>query len=166
MKKRFLLAIVALILGLLTLGSCQKQGMIYDIYPVEFVFEVTDAHGNNLFDESTPGNWLQEPFSATFQGKEYLWPSVQAKAYLAELRGFYIYPKWHTTSDVVFLRFGEVDGAKNWDTDLTISWPDGSQDIINVKHTCRYNMSGAPKTKTKFKVNGEPVDDRLIRLKK
>ena len=67
MIKRILLGIVAL----LTFVSCEKQGMIYDIYPVEFVFEVTDSHGNNLFDESTPGNWLQEPFSATFDGKEF-----------------------------------------------------------------------------------------------
>ena len=162
MIKRILLGIVAL----LTFVSCEKQGMIYDIYPVEFVFEVTDSHGNNLFDESTPGNWLQEPFSATFDGKEFLWPSAQSKAYLAVLTGFYIYPKWYTTSDVVLLRFGELDGAKDWDTDLIISWPDGSQDTINVKHTCRYSLSGEPKTHTKFKLNGEPVDGGLIRLKK
>ena len=162
MKKRFLLAIVAL----LAFVSCQKQDIIYDIYPVVFVFEVTDAKGDNLFDESTPGNWLQQPFSATFDGKEFLWPPVQTKEYLATLFGFYIYPKSYTKSDVVFLRFGELDGAKDWDTDLIISWPDGSQDIIRVKHTCRYSLFGEPKTHTKFKLNGEPVDGGLIRLKK
>ena len=143
-----------------------KPGMIWDIYPVEFLFVVTDARGNDLFDESTPDNWLSKPFSATFEGQEFLWPKTATKAYRARLMGFYIYPKSYTQSDEVVLRFGELDGTKKWDTDLRITWPDGSRDVIRLQHAFRWDISGDPESYTGFKVNGVPIEGRLIRLTK
>jgi len=143
-----------------------KPGMIWDIYPVEFLFVVTDARGNDLFDESTPDNWLSKPFSATFEGQEFLWPTTPTKYYLALLRGFYIYPKSYTMSDKVILRFGELDGTQKWDSDLRITWPDGSRDVIRVQHAFRWDINGNPDGYTGFKVNGVPVEGRLIRLTK
>lgn len=51
-----------------------KPGMIWDMSPIEFVLEVTDAQGHNMFDKATPNNWLSEPFSATFDGASFQWP--------------------------------------------------------------------------------------------
>ncbi len=143
-----------------------KPGMIWDIYPVEFLFVVTDARGNDLFDESTPDNWLSKPFSATFEGQKFLWPSTATKHYLAILKGFYIYPKSYTQSAEVLLRFGELDSTKKWDTDLIVTWPDGSRDVIRVQHAFRWDISGDPESYTGFKVNGVPIEGRLIRLTK
>ena len=143
-----------------------RLGIIWDIAPVEFLFVVTDAKGNDLFDESTPDNWLSKPFSATFEGQEFLWPSAATKAIAARLIGFYIYPKSYTQSDEVLLRFGQLDGTKTWDTDLKISWPDGSRDVIRVQHAFRWDISGDPESYTGFKVNGVPIEGRLIRLTK
>lgn len=142
-----------------------KSGMIWDIMPVDYVMVVTDADGNNLFDESTPGNWLKTPFSATFDGKEFQWPNERTKEYLAILSGFYIYPSWYTLSDEVILRFGELDGTDTWDTDLCITWPDGSQDTIRLQHAFRWDKDGNPDTYTGFKLNGEAVEG-IVRLTK
>lgn len=152
-------------------GSNSPSGnMIWDIGPVELIIEVKDKQGNNLFDESTPGNWLETPFLATFDGKEFRWPAslpwAGTKAYLATLRGFYIYPQWYLPTDEVYLRFGELDGTKKWDTDLCIFWPDGSRDVIRVQHAFRWNETGYPEFYTGYKVNGIPVEGRLLRFTK
>lgn len=80
--KKFLYILAAVLL----LASCEKDPFeeflakkshssavdaIWDITPLELAFKVTDRQGNNLFDESTPGNWLDTPFRATFEGQEY-----------------------------------------------------------------------------------------------
>ena len=143
-----------------------KPGKIWDFMPTEFHFVVTDAQGNNLFDESTPDNWLSKPFSATFEGQKFLWPSTATKHYLAILKGFYIYPKSYTQSAEVLLRFGELDSTKKWDTDLIVTWPDGSRDVIRVQHAFRWDISGDPEIYTGFKVNGVPIEGTLIRLTK
>lgn len=179
--KKFLYILAAVLL----LASCEKDPFeeflakkshgsavdaIWDITPLELAFEVTDRQGNNLFDESTPGNWLDTPFLATFDGQEFTWPAslpwAETKAYFAVLRGFYIYPKWYTESDDVLLQFGELDGAGKWDADLHIYWPDRSQDVIRVQHAFRWNKKGQPEQFTALKVNGKPVEGPIIRLAK
>ncbi len=142
-----------------------KGDMIWDIAPVEVIMVVTDAQGNNLFDASTPGNWLSESFSATFNGEEFLWPSARTREYFAELKGFYIYPSWYSDSKEVYLRFGELDGVEDWDTDLFISWPDGSEDVIHVLHTFRWGKEGPETYHTEFKLNGAPAEGGIVRLK-
>ena len=176
MKKIFLSLI-----SLLVLTSCEKdpfdeflkqdsyspkEGMIWDMSPIEFILEVTDAQGHNMFDKATPNNWLSEPFTATFDGTEFKWPTTETRAYFATLKGFYIWPSWYTKSDVVYLRFGELDGTKKWDNDLCIFWPDGSKDKIRVQHAMRWNQDGYPEYYTAFKVNKVPVDGWLIHLTK
>ncbi len=143
-----------------------EKGMIWDIGPVYFQMEVTDVQGNNLFSETTPGNWLSEQISATFDGKEFLWPSARTKAYLAVLKGFYLLPRWYKPSDEMLFCFGELDGTKKWDKDLCITWPDGSTDVIRVQHAFRWNLAGQPEQYTGFKLNGVPIDGGIIHLSK
>lgn len=176
--------ILFFVAGLLMLVSCEEDpfrafmnkgsyspssGMIWDIGPVEIILDVTDRDGNSLFDESTPGNWLSTPFSATFEGQEFTWPAylpwAQTKAYLATLRGFYVFPSWYMPTNT-YLRFGELDGTKTWDTDLRIAWPDGSKDRIRVQHAFRWDQNGYPDQYTGFKLNGVPVSGNIIHLKK
>ena len=137
----------------------------WDIYPVNVHFMVTDTQGRNLFDESTPDNWLTKSFSATFDGKEFVWPSAPTKFYLATLKGFYMNP-YYPIDHRATLFFGELDGLKKWDTDLCITWPDGSKDKIRVQHAIRWTKEGWPDSYTGFKVNGVPVEGDVIYLTK
>ena len=128
---------------------------------VNFIFEVTDAQGNNLFNESTSGNWLSKSFSATFEGKEFLWPDDQIEAYIPAHplpRGFF--------RNNSYLFFGRLDEEETWNTDLCISWPDGSKDRIRVQHAFRWTKEGNTESYTGFKVNGVPVEGDIIHLTK
>jgi len=180
--KKFLYILAAVLL----LASCEKDpfeeflakksygsrtDMIWDFAPLTLAFEVTDGQGNNLFDESTPGNWLDTPILATFDGQEFSGPVsapwLETKAYLAILRGLYLVPNWYTESDDdVLLMFGELDSTKKWDADLHIYWPDRSQDIIRIQHAFRWDITGDPEQFTAIKVNGKPLQERIIRLTK
>ena len=180
--KKFLYILAAVLL----LASCEKDPFeeflakkshssavhaIWDIAPLELAFEVTDRQGNNLFDESTPGNWLATPFLATFDGKEFRWPvstpEVGTKAVLAVLKGFYINPQWwYPESDGVYLRFGKLDRTEKWDTQLRINWPDRSVDVIWIRNAFRWDEEGYPDYYTEIKVNGKPVEGPIIRLAK
>ena len=143
-----------------------KEGMIWDINPVVLSFVVSDVQGKNLFDESTPDNWLSGPITATFCSNTYEWPRVNTKAYLAVIKGFYIYPQSYTGSNEVTLNFGELDGTEKWDSDLIVTWPDNSKDIIRVQHAIRWDENGLPDAYTGFKVNGHALDGGIIRLTK
>jgi len=144
--------------------------IIWDITPVYVVFDVTNSKGENLFDETTPDNWLTSSFSATFEGKEFFWPAPKSKAYLAILKGFYLEPYYMSNTPrrdyVLRLCFGELDGTKDWDADLSITWPDGSVDVISVFHTFKWTEDNDPDYYTKITVNGEPVEGRVVSLKK
>lgn len=173
MKRVLLLIFVSLLLisceedpfnAFLSKGSFEPNSemseMIIDMTPVVVRIEVTDTQGRNLFDESTPGNWLTRSFSATFDGKEFVWPSAPTKFYFAMLKGFYLEPNRAT------LFFGELDGLNKWDTDLCITWPDGTKDTIRVQHAFRWTEEGWLDSYTGFKVNGVPVVGDVISLTK
>ena len=143
-----------------------KESLEFDMTPVVVRIEVTDTQGRNLFEESTPGNWLTSSFSATFDGTEFVWPSAQTKVYLAWLKGFYLDPVLIAQSHKTILFFGELDGLNKWDTDLCITWPDGTKDTIRVQHAFRWTKEGWPDSYTGFKVNGIPVEGDVIYLTK
>ena len=142
-----------------------RTDTIWDIGPVCVMMEVTDSLGNNLFSDSNPNNWLQKDFSASFNGEDFYWPSSSTKAYLAILKGLYLYPdpKWEKT-DKVCLCFGELDGTAKWDSDLHIYWPDGSNDKIRIQHAFRWDEDGNPDFYTGFKLNGMPIQGSIIHL--
>ena len=65
---------------LAVLGACRSINpesdenadyAIWDIGPYSILMEVTDTEGHNLFEVETPGNWLEGPVEATFDGKSY-----------------------------------------------------------------------------------------------
>ena len=165
MKRLFLLCIT-----LLCISSCEKfidtaisifDSRIWDISPVVVVFEVKNSNGENLFDESTEGNWLNTSFSATFEGETYTYPYVETKEYYAQLRGLYL----HRYSEIPRLEFGELDGTVERNSDLVITWPDGTQDVISIKRTFRWKLNGDPDGKTTLKLNGETTSNPIQLVK-
>lgn len=151
-----------------------KSGWIFDFSPTLVRILLSDAQGNDLMDPENENGWLNKPISASFNGKTYEGIEMkgirlddeQTKAYLAVIKGFYIYPKEYTETEQYVLTFGELDSADLWNHDLVISWPDGSSDVIRVQHALRWNVKGEPEMYTGFKFNGEPVDGAYIRIQK
>ena len=150
-----------------------KKDMIWDFSPTVFMIMVSDSEGNDLMDPDFEGNWLERPIKGTFDGKTYegivtkaAIDEPQTKMYLALIKGFYIYSYDYTHTDQYILTFGELDSAKKWDTDLIIDWPDNTRDVIRVQHAYRWKLDGHPEFYTGFKLNGEPVEDKIIHLQK
>ena len=135
-----------------------RNDMIWDIAPYSILMEVTDTEGHNLFEASTPGNWLEGPVVATFDGKTYNFPSEETpetKELIVEITGLSV-KKIGNPSKVTVLEFGELNGGDNLTADLTLSWPNGTSDVISFKHTVSY-QDGRPSTKTAHFLNGESV---------
>lgn len=183
---------ILLLAGLLALVSCgkdyddpfeeflsrpsyhPKSGMIWDFSPTEVRIQLSDSQGNDLLDPKNEGGWYNLPISATFDGKTFeginksaiKHDELQTKYYFATLRGFYMYPLWYTRTDRYILYFGEMDSVDKWDHDLVISWPDGTKDVIRVQHAFRWKLSGDPEMYTGFKLNGTPVENGIIPIRK
>lgn len=148
---------------LAVLGACKRitpeknKDLIWDIAPYSILMEVTDTEGNNLFETSTPGNWLEGPVVATYDGKSYLFPSedIHTKELLVEVTGLSLIKIGDPPSKTALV-FGQFNGGDNLTADITLSWPDGSSDVIAFKHTVSY-QDGVPSTKTSHFLNGEAV---------
>lgn len=164
----------AIMILLTVLGACKsitpeteeskdnyRNDMVWDIAPYSILMEVTDTEGHNLFEASTPGNWLKGPVVATFDGKTYNFPSEETpdtKELIVEITGLSVkkIKKTGNTSQVTVLEFGELNGGDNLTAELTLSWPNGTSDVISFKHTVSY-QDGRPSINTAHFLNGEAV---------
>jgi len=162
--------VIYLIAVLLATASCEKDPFDafldeinnnpfeYDdpnIPSLSFVFDVTNAIGEKLFDESTQDNWIDGPISATFRGKEYHWPQTESSPL-----------RFYMNLEANALLFGDLNGGRKWDDDLSISWPDGSKDVIRVQHAIGKDKNGNIRGYTAFIVNGILNEDYDIHLQK
>lgn len=164
----------AIMILLAVLGACKsitpeteentdnhRNDMIWDIAPYSILMEVTDTEGHNLFEASTLGNWLEGPVVATFDGKTYNFPSEETpdtKDLIVEITGLSVnkIKMIEPTQYMTVLEFGELNGGDNLVADLTLSWPDGTSDVITINHTVSHK-DGRPSTKTAHFLNGEAV---------
>ena len=117
---------------------------IVDWYPVNVFITVHDSAGNDLLDPTREGAFVHGTV-LTFLGQKYgvesnlNYASVSmapTKAYLARMRGLLLNYGEVAYSETekrtcYYLSFGEIDGAKDFDDDLLIKWPDGSEDVIH-----------------------------------
>ncbi len=137
--------------------SRNNEYIIWDISPYSILMEVTDTEGNNLFEANTPGNWLEGPVMATYDGKSYTFPpeNKPTKELIVEVTGLSLIKTGNPPSKTL-LEFGEFNGGDDLTANLTLSWPDGTSDVITFKHTVSYK-DGVPSTKTAHFLNGESV---------
>ena len=132
-----------------------RYGLVVDIGPYSITMEVTDSDGNNLFVSETPGNWLNSSFSATFEGESYSFPSEDTKEYCVPISGLSVQQLGDPPKTA--LCFGELNGQDTRTSDLTLSWPDGTSDVITLKHKCSSGEDGLPILETSYSLNGYPV---------
>jgi hypothetical protein len=158
-KKKSLFAFAALAI---TLCSCEEtnfDGPIVDWTPVNIYIYATDSQGNSIISPDMPGMTL------TFQGETYTVQDgpMHSKAYLAQMYGLYTQVVDTTASPRQYkLCFGEIDGAKDMDEDITLNWPDGTTDVIHY-HCSDHNESKIT-VKRSWKLNGAKHEGSTFRF--
>jgi len=162
MKRIPLLLLLAV---MLLPAGCSEGGIlpdpdypIVDWYPVNVVMTVQDRYGNDLLDP-TREDALVHGTTLTFKGEKFgvqsnlNAPSVSmpsTKYYLARIKGLLLCHGLVQLSETetrtcYYLVFGELDGAKEYDDDLTVRWADGSEDVIHyycANHSIKKNADG------------------------
>jgi len=133
---RNLFGTAALVAATLAAGACDvyEYDREVDWAPVELCIEVQDSEGKDLLDPGNPDNVL-EGTTISFKGEVYKVAiagseEIESRAYLALIYGLKLERKSERSSGYC-LRFGEIDGAADMDEDLTLTWPDGSKDVIH-----------------------------------
>ena len=157
------IAFLILLAAMLLPAGCTEGGIdpdypIVDWYPVNVVMTVQDRYGNDLLDPTREDS-LVHGTTLTFQGENYGVQSnlngtavsmAPTKMYLARIKGLLlchglIQISETETRTCYYLVFGEIDGAKDFDEDLTVNWADGSEDIIHyycANHSIKKNSDG------------------------
>ena len=160
--KKALFAIAALASAFLCGCESIINDMIVDWAPVDIEIYATDSLGNSIISPDMPGMTL------TFQGETY---TVQdgpdyakgTRAYLARMYGLYTQVVDSTASPIQYkLVFGEIDGAKDMDEDITLNWPDGTTDVIHY-HCSDHNESKLT-VKRSWKLNGAKHEGSTFRF--
>ncbi len=185
MIKRFLNSAILLMAtclgGGFVLGSCSSDEESDDIWltdwnPVEISIKVNDAQGNNLLDSTDVAHYIADGATATFMGKTYDLGSLTEKentnksglkVYMPKWDGFRIemYPDFNTKDGYEYmLVFGEIDGARDMHENLTITWKDGSKDVIT--YHCSDHNNEKMTCNRWFSVNGEITTNRQITIVK
>ena len=146
---------IALLIGLFSLSACEdfNGDIIVDWAPVKIYIEAVDADNNSIISPEMPG------MSLTFQGTKYTVKAenseAETRAYFARMRGLIAVPKQDESGKTVYqLVFGEIDGAKDMDEDITLTWPDGSTDVIHY-HCSDHKESRHPSCDRSWKLNGK-----------
>ena len=156
--KKALFAITALASAFLC-GCENINDMIVDWAPVDIEIYATDSLGNSIISPEMPGMTL------TFKGETYTVQdgTIYTKAYLARMYGLCSRVIDPTASPRQYkLVFGEIDGAKDMDEDITLNWPDGSTDVIHY-HCSDHNESKLTVNRT-WKLNGAKHEGSIFRF--
>ena len=159
--------VFAVLLGI-SLSGCEfkeiiVENPIVDWYPVNISIYANDNNGNSIIGPEMPG------MSLTFKGETYTvrdwtehnrWQDsmLVTRAYMAVMRGL-LAEKYFDSEDSTSLSyrlyFGEIDGAADMDEDITLSWPDGSTDVIHY-HCSDHREGKNPRCNRSWKLNGQP----------
>lgn len=137
MKRLIYLCIAAVMLV-----ACDKEDLPDDICvdwtPVYFFIFAVDSAGNDIIKEDMPD------MTVTFRGETYHVSNLYetTRAILPNFYGLCFIrandTDWRTNPFNAynppqnnFLAFGELDGSKDMDEDIILTWPDGSKNTIH-----------------------------------
>ena len=120
------------------MGACDSEEddlKIVDWSPVGICISVHDAQGNDLLDSTDVERYIASGVTATFQGKTYALnggiPKENAKkSSLKALPAVFEGLSIKNISGKNMLYFGELNGDADMHENLTITWKDGSKDVI------------------------------------
>lgn len=133
-----------------------NDGTNVDWYPVELMVYVQDQNGTDLLDPDTTG-CIAEGSGVAFMGSLYTDP-FETRSYRATLRGF----SFRENQYGWYLYFGEIDGAKDYDEDIVITWGDGSVDTIHYACSDHQVSSSSITCSRSWTLNGLPTSNPVI----
>ena len=153
-------------LSALMFAGCEEFNIdnpIVDWNPVNIYIYATDSTGNSIIKPEMPG------MSLTFKNQTYTVRDerekydsiIYTRAYLAILYGLFAEPYYDDNDSIQYrLSFGEIDGAADMDEDITLSWPDGSTDVIH--YHCSDHNERKLSCKRTWKLNGKSHDGGIF----
>lgn len=187
-KQSFLFSLICLIMGSCIWSSCDSiiDDRIVDWAPAELYITIEDRSGNDLLD-TLSNSCIVDGLTATFCGETYevrkncydehgiMLPYVAGtRAYLPSWYGLCLINKqlvwngqqWNMEkTDKFMLYLGEIDGAKNMDEDITLTFDNG---LIKGKHVIHYHCSDHKESKATCKrwysLDGKKTESNKIKI--
>lgn len=173
MKRIFLLMLLSLPL----LWSCsdkdEQPSIMWDILPLGWQFQVTDADGNDLLNPETPDAYGSGDIKITCtnlegDGMETFYVGAYSGGYATRALLYdelSVYTGTIYNSDRYGITIVGYDPTHPWDKiEVNIEWPDGSKDYIEVHYTCWSGTSQFHST-TNIYLNGTEVPERFTIVK-
>lgn len=175
--KRFLFLVMVVV----ALASCSKDNEEpsiideYDLVPVEFLFDITNAEGESLIDKDSPT--YDSVFIANtyikFQGKEYKMEEdakvdvkPTTRAYYERFHGIMIEQQfvYGTNETKTLVRIGPFLSDYDWESEeIDIHWGDNSEDkIVFTSVITSRPKNQIPTFSRKFLFNGKDCTDALF----
>lgn len=158
-----------MLMSIVLLSGCKREcgDVIWDINPVVYSISIVDANGNDLLNPATAGALDYSKLKAVYKNKDYSCQKQEAitstKAYLPQFYGLQL----RQDKGTFMLDFGELDGAASYKNEtIRLDYGDGSSDEISFNRDFKWNKQNEPVISQKWFVNGEEVDDYLIRIVK
>ena len=178
--KRFAICVMALV-GVWVFTACDsengREGVIWDIAPVQFDIFITDEQGNDLLDSTYQGNLIKD-ISATYQGEEYpliteweyfdkIYGEAKTRMYLPQFYGLMLRQYWShktfTSGDFEMI-FGEFDGTDKVDKrEVTLRLPENQTIRLAYSNSFGWKSNGDPDKNTVFYLNDQELDDEAGR---
>lgn len=188
-KLNLLFSLIGLLMGSCILSSCDSiiDDRIVDWVPAELYITVEDRYGNDLLD-TLSNSCVVDFISATFRGETLevrknchgehggmLPCNVGTRYYLPMWYGLCLINEqmvwnghqWNLEkTDKFMLYLGEIDGAKDMDEDLTLTFD--SALFNRQKHVIHYHCSDHKESKGSckrwFSLDGEKAESNKIRI--
>ena len=143
-----------LLAAIVVMCGCRAD-MEVDWYPVDIMIYVQDADGNDLLNPDNE-NFLGTKVEAEWLDKRYTYTHPQTRAYMPMWNGLTLQ---RNNKGRYYLKLGELAGNEEYDDNLTLRWPDGSQDVIHYKNRVNHITVDATRT---FLLNGEKCDNPVV----
>ncbi len=146
----------------------KNNNTAFDASPLYVEFVLKDEKGNNLLEETTTGNWLDDEIVCSFEGKQYSYPDT--KYYPAEMNGLTLVPAEEEVPGYVegheaLLHFGDLNGQTNRSSNLLIVWPDGSRNTVLLSN--RFSVTnGKPMIQREWRLDNHKASQRILLEKK
>ena len=142
--------IIIMALAALAASGCEDDYCV-DWYPVDVNFYVQDPYGNDCL-EPLSNSYIGELLRLTYLGEDYMY-NPDTKFYMPEFSGLTITKNRATGKYMA--SFGELDGAKDYDEDFIITFPDGSRRKIHYDRTVNHT---SVKAEEQWYLDGEKVE--------
>lgn len=159
--KNFILGAIAA--STLSMMACNDNegGEVYeyDYYPIVLNVYVTDSSETHNFFAENINDYASKTI-LNYRDKNFVLNGL-SKTYMPHFRGLFV----DTTDKVPHLVFGELDGAREYDDNFVLSFPDGTSDTIHLKRV----HNGGMNVVDQWTLNGKEFDgscDCEIKLKK